>query len=411
MSGDGLFSFLSDYIPAIMDGPELPTYISIRPDWSSSARVRDVEKKVLTFERVKTFSYTTDDWTDTRYGIPISETNTRLYKKPKDVISISERRLPSYPHIGKGWRFPGRPRKDTADAKFAQKARLYEIFGTSQFDFEVRVGIINPEANHVGYDGKPVSYEALFKALGILGFYPLAPLKDKKIIGDLRKGLTSTIYSAIKNRGRHDSIKRKVETWARDVRDMVRDYLRGQNTIVPKETLMASTIYARQWKQAHDGSLYKYGDANALWESGTLESDITFEVISLEGGRVQLSPNERKRIDDRRRKDALKASRDAERRRADTRNVEKKKEEHISTPSTPVNERTQFTEYRLWLETMIAKSGFKRINGSYISAYDEVSQKLRARELAGVTLNANQKKFLEVYPRARKIAEAYDFTL
>lgn len=179
----------------------------------------------------------------------------------------------------------GSGKKERVPDRFEERLRKFELFGEKTYDFAVRIGITDPNAQHIGYNGRPVDYSALFAYLYALGFDPLAPLRDQSIVSNLEHHLAHVIYKTIsewKSSGAsHDTVTRHVESWARNIRDLVRDYIRGSISITPKADVSDSTVETRNSRLNSNGSLYKYGTANALWETGTLEKDITFKVIPL----------------------------------------------------------------------------------------------------------------------------------
>lgn len=407
MSDEGLFSFLSDYIPSIMEGPEFPTYISIRPDWSSGGKTRGLESRTMTFERVKTIIYTSEDYAGMGIVAPKTKKTYRQYDKFHDTIDIGVGATPKYPRINESGRTVGRPANREEDRNFARRMMLYDAFGESQYDFEVRIGIMDPEANHIGYDGTPVSYEGLFKALGHLGYYPLAPLTDDNIMANLRRSLAAHIYSSIKGRGRHTSIAREVAAWARNIRDMVRDYLRGQNTIVPKDRLSPSTIYQRHSRQKNHGGLYKYGDANALWEAGTLESDISFEVIPIEGGRVRLTPTDRKRMKEA--EEAKKRKSEANRRVSDRKSPQSRIVGKSAKPTYGLdNKNLNDADISLFkAASIIDRLGRKQKGLTYDQAFERANAKIKELKKSGIELPKVIAEYDAAFNRALEIAEAY----
>ena len=390
-----------------MDLGTYPTYISIRPDWSAGGKTRGLASRTMTFERVKTIIYTSEDYAGMGIVAPKTKKTYHQYDKFHDTIDIGVGATPKYPRISESGRPVGRPANSEEDRNFARRMMLYKSFGESQYDFEVRIGITDPNASHVGYDGTAVPYDFLFHDLGLLGYYPLAPLADKNIIANLRRSLAAHIYYSIKGRGRHTSIARQVEDWARNIRDMVRDYLRGQNTIVPKDRLSPSTIYQRHSRQKSHGGLYKYGDANALWEAGTLENDISFEVIPIEGGRVRLKPGDRKRM--REAEDAKMRKSEAKRRVSDRKTPQNRS---MGKPAKPTygldNKELNDADISLFkAASIIDRLGRKQKGLTYEQAFERANLKIKELKKSGVELPEVIAEYDEAFNRALKIAEAY----
>ena len=400
--GDEIFSSVLE-----MDLGRYPTYISIRPDWSAGGKTRGLESRTMTFERVKTIIYTSEDYAGMGAVVPKTKKTYHQYDKFHDTIDIGIGATPKYPRISESGRPVGRPANREEDRNFARRMMLYDAFGESQYDFEVRIGITNPNASHIGYDGTAVPYDFLFHDLGVLGFYPLAPLEDKNIMANLRRSLAAHIYSSIKGRGRHTSIARQVAAWARNIRDMVRDYLRGQNTIVPKDRLSPSTIYQRHSRQKSNGGLYKYGDANALWEAGTLENDISFEVIPIEGGRVRLKPGDRKRMKEA--EDAKMRKSDAKRRVSDRKTPQSSS---IGKPAKPTyglnNKDLNDADISLFkAASIIDRLGRKQKGLTYDQAFERANLKIKELKKSGVKLPKVIAEYDEAFNRALEIAQAY----
>ena len=381
-----------------------PTYISIRPDWSAGGKTRGLESRTMTFERVKTIIYTSEDYAGMGIVAQKTKKTYHQYDKFHDTIDIGVGATPKYPRISASGRPVGRQAKSEVDRNFARRMMLYKSFGESQYDFEVRIGIVDPDAVHVGFDGTPVKYNWLFLELGTLGYYPLAPLADKNIMANLRRSLAAHIYSSIKGRGRHTSIAREVAAWARNIRDMVRDYLRGQNTIVPKDRLSPSTIYQRHSRQKNHGGLYKYGDANALWEAGTLESDISFEVIPI-GGR--LTPADRKRVKEA--EEAKKRKSEAKRRVGDRKTSQSRS---MGKPAKPTNglDNKDLNDADINLfkaASIIDRLGRKQKGLTYDQAFERANLKIKELKKSGIELPKVIAEYDEAFNRALEIAEAY----
>ena len=393
----------------LMEGEfgRFPTYISIRPDWSAGGKTRGLESRTMTFERVKTIIYTSEDYAGKGTVAPKIKKTYRQYDKFHDTIDIGVGATPKYPRINESGRTVGRPANSEADRNFARRMMLYKSFGESQYDFEVRIGIVDPDAVHVGFDGTPVVYKWLFLKLGVFGFYPLAPLADKNIMANLRRSLAAHIYSSIKGRGRHTSIAREVATWARNIRDMVRDYLRGQNTIVPKDGLSPSTIYQRHSRQKSNGGLYKYGDANALWEAGTLESDISFEVIPIEGGRVRLKPGDRRRMKEA--EEAKKRKSDAKRRVSDRKTSQSRSMGKPAKTSEGLNNKDlNDADVSLFkAASIIDRLGRKQKGLTYDQAFERANAKIKELKKSGIELPKVIAEYDAAFNRALEIAEAY----
>ena len=384
-----------------------PTYISIRPDWSAGGKTRGLESRTMTFERVKTIIYTSEDYAGMGIVAQKIKKTYHQYDKFHDTIDIGVGATPKYPRISESGRPVGRQAKSEVDRNFAQRMMLYKSFGESQYDFEVRIGIVDPDAVHVGFDGTPVKYNWLFLELGILGYYPLAPLADKNIMANLRRSLAAHIYSSIKGRGRHTSVARQVAVWARNIRDMVRDYLRGQNTIVPKDRLSPSTIYQRHSRQKSHGGLYKYGDANALWEAGTLESDISFEVIPIEGGRIRLKPTDRKRMKE---AEAAKMRKsDAKRRVSDRKTSQNSNMGKSAKPTKGLdNKDLNDADINLFkAASIIDRLGRKQKGLTYDQAFERANAKIKELKKSGIELPEVVAEYDEAFNRAMEIAEAY----
>ena len=388
------------------DFGRFPTYISIRPDWSAGGKTRGLASRTMTFERVKTIIYTSEDYAGMGTVAPKIKKTYRQYDKFHDTIDIGVGATPKYPRISESGRPVGRPANSEEDRNFARRMMLYKSFGESQYDFEVRIGV-DPDAVHVGFDGTPVVYKWLFLELGILGYYPLAPLADDNIMANLRRSLAAHIYSSIKGRGRHTSIAREVAAWARNIRDMVRDYLRGQNTIVTKDRLSPSTIYERHRRQKNHGGLYKYGDANALWEAGTLESDISFEVIPIKGGRVRLEPGDRKRMKEA--KDAKMRKSDAKRRVSDRSSPQSRSMGKPAKPTYGLNNKDlNDADISLFkAASIIDRLGRKQKGLTYDQAFERANLKIKELKKSGIELPKVIAEYDKAFNRALKIAEAY----
>ena len=393
----------------LMEGEfeRFPTYISIRPDWSAGGKTRGLASRTMTFERVKTIIYTSKDYAGKGIVAQKTKKTYHQYDKFHDTIDIGVGATPKYPRINESGRPVGRPANREEDRNFARRMMLYDAFGESQYDFEVRIGIVDPHAVHVGFDGTPVKYNWLFLELGILGYYPLAPLADKNIMANLRRSLAAHIYSSIKGRGRHTSIKREVAAWARNIRDMVRDYLRGQNTIVPKDRLSPSTIYERHRRQKNHGGLYKYGDANALWEAGTLESDISFEVIPIEGGRVRLTTTDRKRMKEA--EDAKMRKSEAKRRVGDRKISQSRSMEKPAKPTYGLdNKDLNDADISLFkAASIIDRLGRKQKGLTYDQAFERANLKIKELKKSGIKLPKVIAEYDKAFNRALEIAEAY----
>ena len=390
-----------------MDLGVFPTYISIRPDWSAGGKTRGLESRTMTFERVKTIIYTSEDYAGMGIVAPKTKKTYHQYDKFHDTIDIGVGATPKYPRINESWRPVGRPAKREEDRNFARRMMLYDAFGESQYDFEVRIGITDPDASHVGYDGTAVPYDFLFHVLGILGYYPLAPLADKNIRANLRRSLAAHIYSSIKGHGRHTSIARQVADWARNIRDMVRDYLRGQNTIVPKDRLSPSTIYQRHSRQKSNGGLYKYGDANALWEAGTLENDISFEVIPIKGGRVRLKAGDLKRMKEA--EDAKMRKSDAKRRIGDRKTSQSRIMGKPAKPTEGLNNKDlNDADINLFkAASIIDILGRKQKGLTYDQAFERANLKIKELKKSGIKLPKVIAEYDKAFNRALEIAQAY----
>ena len=402
LPGDGISSNVLE-----MDLGVFPTYISIRPDWSAGGKTRGLESRTMTFERVKTIIYTSEDYAGMGIVAPKTKKTYHQYDKFHDTIDIGVGATPKYPRINESWRPVGRPAKREEDRNFARRMMLYDAFGESQYDFEVRIGITDPDASHVGYDGTAVPYDFLFHVLGILGYYPLAPLADKNIRANLRRSLAAHIYSSIKGHGRHTSIARQVADWARNIRDMVRDYLRGQNTIVPKDRLSPSTIYQRHSRQKSNGGLYKYGDANALWEAGTLENDISFEVIPIKGGRVRLKAGDLKRMKEA--EDAKMRKSDAKRRIGDRKTSQSRIMGKPAKPTEGLNNKDlNDADINLFkAASIIDILGRKQKGLTYDQAFERANLKIKELKKSGIKLPKVIAEYDKAFNRALEIAQAY----
>lgn len=159
------------------------------------------------------------------------------------------------------------------------RATIYSLFRQYAYDYEVKIGV-DPNDMHTNYRGDTVSYAGLFKALKDYDFHPLAPLEDDKTRERFERSLAALIYKEVQSAIRskvHKNINHIISSWAINVRDYVRDYIRGSvsASAIGKENLKDRTITGRRSKQRHyPKATYRYGYANALWETGTLESAI-----------------------------------------------------------------------------------------------------------------------------------------
>lgn len=403
---------------------DFPTYVSIRPDWSDDRWIRRGGGKVMTFERDTTKTYVRRD-SMPREGSEFSRpivTSVEEYDTPKRTIKIGYR-TQRETLKGSG-RFVGRPStKHTISNELFERLQLYDMFGENTFDFEVQIGIVDPDAKHVGFNGIAVPYSGMFRQLSGFGYSPLAPLLNENIIREVRRSLASTILSSIRHRGPKDSIARKVEVWARNVRDMVRDYIRGQNTIESKPALEDSTIYMRNSRVKYRSDLYKYGTANALWESGTLESDITFKVVPLR--KITLSPYERKILKDiedrakKRREDKKKIERKIG--RSAIKKDEKQKtarKKHASTVDDDASFKRaraiiDFDEARKNLNRLVVKHGlFARIGRKdYHAAYDLIERSADFNRKQNKPMSDMLTELDEAHTRAKMIAHTWGFEL
>lgn len=157
------------------------------------------------------------------------------------------------------------------------RATIYSLFRQYAYDYEVKIGVA-PDDTHTNYRGDTVSYAGLFKALKDCKYYPLAPLQKDDIRERFERSLAALIYrevqSAIRSKT-HKNMNHVISSWAINVRDYVRDYIRGSVSAVGKNNLKDRTMVERRSKQRHHPkATYKYGYANALWETGELESHI-----------------------------------------------------------------------------------------------------------------------------------------
>ena len=398
---------------------DFPTYVSIRPDWSDDRWIRRGGGKVMTFRRDTTETYVRRDSTP-RKGSEFSRpivTSVEEYDTPKRTIKIGYRKQRET--LKSSGRFVGRPStKHTISNELFERLQLYDMFGENTFDFEVQIGIVDPDAKHIGFNGRAVSYSGLFEKLTELGYSPLAPLLNENIIREVRRSLASTILSSIRHRGPKDSIARKVEVWARNVRDMVRDYIRGQNAIESKPSLEDSTIYIRNSRLKEHGDLYKYGTANALWESGTLESDITFKVIPLR--KITLSPYERKVLKDI--EDSKKGSKAAQKKatsadkklKKGAKSIEKKQGRAAKNETfvDPIKKyRDEFWSKVYFVRGLLDKAGRRKQGLTYGQSVAIARERVEKVEKAGKPLSENMTEFKEAYARALDLAIAYGFDI
>lgn len=157
-------------------------------------------------------------------------------------------------------------------------AVLYALFRQYAYDYDVKIGV-DPDDVHHNYRGDGVSYVGLFSKLKEYGYDPLAPLREgqdarvrfERSLGAL---IYSEVQSAIKGK-RPKNMNHVISSWAINARDYIRDYIRGG--VSTKKRLKDSTIIERTYKmhgKSENPPTYKYGLANALWETGELESNI-----------------------------------------------------------------------------------------------------------------------------------------
>ena len=240
------------------------TFVTLRADYSAN------RSKARRFYDT-TFSYQKTDGKYIRHD-PVKGMISLLVKKvemqSKSLKTrVEQKKMLYVPSLGS----KGRGKNFSRDV-------VLELFGSYTFDFAVVIGV-DPDRIHYSYDGRnAITYQSLFEYLEKDGYDPLAPLHDPNTIERLQRQLAAYIYDTVQNMRKGivkgSSVKRQVEKWARNIRDYVRDYIRGGVPAIPKDRPEPSTVYERRWKQKKNPGLYKYGLMNSLWETGQLEMAI-----------------------------------------------------------------------------------------------------------------------------------------
>jgi len=240
-----------------------PTFVTLRPNYDRCGlKYRNFKDKDITYS--KGGSYIRHDAVKSKHTGLYYEKNVSVKSKTIRTRTETEKTF-FIPSLG----VSGRNKRRNQD-------RIYELFGSSTYDFAVIIGV-EPERMHDGLMGS-CSYSKLFACLDALGYDPLAPLHDQQLLSKFEHKLAAFIYAEAKkmreNKDYSSSMKRKVEAWARNVRDYVRDYIMGGDVPVFKDSPAHNTIQSRISRSKKNGGLYKFGIMNALYETGALCADI-----------------------------------------------------------------------------------------------------------------------------------------
>lgn len=167
------------------------------------------------------------------------------------------------------------------------------------FDVRLVIGIVDrygrerPYDMHLSASGESIAYSDLISYLRRDGYDPLLPVRFKdfqngiaKMMGDeICKQIERYMTFALDSKGEIKSsnftretslsVNTRLKRIADSARDKVRDYIAGG----VKPPLADSTINTRNWRHKRDGRLYKHGIETALWETGTLASNIKAFIV------------------------------------------------------------------------------------------------------------------------------------
>lgn len=169
----------------------------------------------------------------------------------------------------------------------SQVNRIYE--NAQDYQWGIMIGCLN-DTIHDGVTGS-LDYFSLFQALSSKGYDPLRPIRGTKAIEYVGRKLGDMIYHGSRNNHARAWIERRIESYARDIQDFVKDYIYGSMAVpsfgsgqAAKAPLGKSTISTRWGKLKSDSSLYggEGGIEEPLYETGNLFRSIRYRTFHVD---------------------------------------------------------------------------------------------------------------------------------
>lgn len=169
----------------------------------------------------------------------------------------------------------------------SQVNRIYE--SAQDYQWGIMIGCIN-DTVHDGVAG-PLDYFSLFQILSSKGYDPLRPIRGPKAIEHIGRKLGDMIYHGSRNNHARAWIERRVESYAIEIQDFVKDYIYGSVAVpsfgdgqTAKAPLDKSTISTRWGKLKSDPSLYggEGGVEEPLYETGDLFESIRYRIFHVD---------------------------------------------------------------------------------------------------------------------------------
>lgn len=185
----------------------------------------------------------------------------------------------------------GRRIEDTLyNRKQLNKYYLQSVFSGRKMDISISVGFLDPDMIHMSYSGSKnnISYKTLVARLMLLGYDPLAPLRDTEYIKDVRIRMGEELGRVLDDPSKY---KRRLSSYimkyAKEVREVAYAYVIGGI----KPPLAESTVKQRKSRAKTHSGLYAEGISEPLVETGNMANDISYRIDEnvVEGRRKNIS--------------------------------------------------------------------------------------------------------------------------